>query len=237
MHHLPSIDARLLPVHRVVYVVGAMLTLVGATFAQQPVDWTETGVLQLELEGEASQFHTYSTLISEEMPDDVDNELAQEMLDDLAGTTQHTARWMVPETRMMGTIVLMKPTVMFVSISARPQGDDRTPGRQIMLDFGLDLATLELAESASATIRYYLEGYTTSDYYALTEGGLEVTSVERIDEHTLRITGAFAGAFTHQGDWRGIEHNPTDALSVQADFDFLQVVGRDLLSEVLLEGE
>jgi hypothetical protein len=211
----------------------AAALLLGASSAQGVPAWSETGTVHLDLAGEPRTFHTYATVVSDDVPDGVRNELAREILADLAGTTQHSAVWQVPKPMMMGDIVIRASTVMFVSVTTRPTGDASIVSDQVMLDFGLDLAKLELHEGSDVSIRYFLDGYSSSDYYALTEGGIEIASVERVDDHTLRIRGTFSGMLSFQTDWRGVAHNPDDILSVSASFDFLEVVGTDVLAEVL----
>lgn len=217
--------------------VAAVLLAATSVPAAAQSTWPtrETGAIEVSIAGEPRTFQTYAVDIPEDVAEGVQDPAVRERLEKAAGTTEHTATWNVPEPVMMGAIVLSASTDMYVSISARPTEDASAELGQLRIDFGLALGTLQLSDPAKvgASVRYYPKAFGLTDYYELTEGGLEVTQVERVDEHTLRIQGSFSGTFSLQTRMGRVEHNPADTLAASGTFDILQVVGSQALSEVL----
>jgi len=124
---------------------------------------------------------------------------------------------------------------MFLTLSSRPTQDANAGLGQLIIDFSLSLHTLELSDPGqySSTIRYYPKAYSPKDYYALTEGGLELTNVEQVDDYTLRVQGSFEGSFSFQESLVREAHNPADVLAASGTFDVL-VVGTQPIDEVLI---
>jgi hypothetical protein len=135
----------------------------------------------------------------------------------------------------MSGIVLSTPTEMFLTLSSRPTQDANAGLGQLIIDFSLSLRTLEQSDPGqfSSSIRYYPKAYSPRDYYALTEGGLVVTTVEQVDDYTLRVQGSFQGLFSFQESLVREAHNPADVLDASGTFDVL-VVGTRPVVEVLI---
>lgn len=218
-----------------VLLVFAAISLGGAALAQ--ADWPSerTGTVGFELGGQPHTFYTFAIQIPENVAEGMPEGAVKDRLQAAAGTTEHSATWLVHAPVVMSGIVLSTPSEMFLTLSARPTQDANAGLGQLIIDFSLSLRTLELSDpdQFNSSIRYYPKAYSARDYYALTEGGLVVTSVEQVDDYTLRVQGSFEGLFSFQERLVGETHNPADVLAVSGTFDVL-VVGTRPVAEVLI---
>lgn len=217
------------------FLVLLAISLVTSAAAQAAWPSAQTGTVEFDLAGQPHTYYTYAIEIPENVAEGMAEGALRDRLAAAAGTTEHTATWHVDEPVVMGTIVLSSPTELSITLTARPTQDEAAGSGHLILNFSLSLSTLQLSdpERFPAAVRYYPESYGTRDFYALTEGGLVVTSVERIDDRTLRVQGGFEGTFSLQERLGAFVHNPDDVLPVRATFDVLQVVGTQSLDEVL----
>lgn len=213
-------------------VSAALFTL---AFAQ--ADWpaTQTGTVDFELAGEGKQFYTFAVEIPENVADGHPEGPVRDRLAAAAGTTEHSATWNVNDPVMLGAVVLSTPTEMGVNLGTRPTQDFNAGLGLLLIDFSLSLEALALnaAETVLWSVTYYLETYEFNDFYELTEGSFEVTSVEIVDDTTLRVAGDFEGTLSHQSSLVSVAHNPSDTLPLSGTFDVVQVVGVKSLAEVL----
>lgn len=217
---------------------AAWCALWAANASAQPEFPTRTtGTLEVELAGQAHEFHTFATDIPENVAEGIQDPAQRERLEKAAGTTEHTATWHVPEPIVMGNIVLSAANDMYVSLYGRVSEDRDAGLGELRIDFGLSLATLTVSDPAvvGISVRYYPESFSITDYYELTEGDLEVTSVEQVDERTLRVQGTFTGTFSFQTRSGVVAHNPNDTLATSGSFDILLVVGKRPLADVLTD--
>ncbi|MFA7461105.1 MAG: hypothetical protein WCY60_08915 [Trueperaceae bacterium] len=207
----------------------------GAALAQ--ADWPSerTGTVEFELAGEPHTFYTFAIQIPENVAEGMPEGAVKDRLQAAAGTTEHSATWLVHAPVVMSGIVLSTPTEMFLTLSSRPTQDANAGLGQLIIDFSLSLRTLEQSDPGqfSSSIRYYPKAYSPRDYYALTEGGLVVTTVEQVDDYTLRVQGSFQGLFSFQESLVREAHNPADVLDASGTFDVL-VVGTRPVVEVLI---
>ena len=128
----------------------------------------------------------------------------------------------------IGNTVLY-PARLNVAFSTRSRNDDASVG-SLLLQFTLDPETLELGDQEDVEITFYPRRSESLDYYALTDGTLQLDAVEIIDRRTLAISGSFSGMFTRQFDYDHV-HNPDDTLEVEAVFTIEQVVAVEEESE------
>jgi hypothetical protein len=217
-------------------VAACVAFCVGSASAQPDFPTRPTGTIDVVLAGQPHAFHTYATDIPENVAEGIEDPTLRERLERAAGTTEHTATWNVPEPVVMGGVVLMAVNDMYVAIYGRASEDRDAGLGELRIDFGLGLTTLTVSDPAvvGISVRYYPESFSIADYYELTEGGLEIASVERVDDHTLRIQGTFAGTFSFQTRPGVVEHNPNDTLATSGRFDILHVVGKQPLADVLI---
>lgn len=201
-------------------------------------DWPseQTGTVEFELAGQPHTFYTFAVHIPENVAEGMPEGAVKDRLQAAAGTTEHSATWLVHAPVVMSGIVLSTPTEMFLTLSARPTQDANAGLGQLIIDFSLSLHTLELSDPGqySSSIRYYPTAYSSRDYYALTEGGLVFANVEQVDDYTLRVQGSFEGSFSFQESLVREAHNPADVLAASGVFDVL-VVGMRPVAEVLIE--
>lgn len=202
--------------------------------AQEGFVYRVTGEVTLTLAGEARTFHVYAVDIPENVAEGIADANVRARLEAAAGTTEHGATWEVPEAVSIGSIVISSPTTMAVTVSARPTEDRAARLGELRLRFELDLETLALAPGAPVDVWYFPEAFSTRDFYALTVGALEVASVERVDDATLRVQGSIAGLFSFQATLLGrLAHDPDATIAVAGSFDLRQVAGARPLAEVL----
>ena len=218
-----------------VLVVLVASSLAGAALAQ--ADWPSehTGTVEFELAGEPHTFYTFAVQIPENVAEGMPEGAVKDRLQAAAGTTEHSATWLVHAPVVMSGIVLSTPTEMFLTLSARPTQDANAGLGQLIIDFSLSLRTLELSDPSqfSSSIRYYPKAYSPRDYYALTEGGLVLANVEQVDDYTLRVQGSFEGSFSFQESLVREAHNSADVMAVSGTFDVL-VVGTQPVADVLI---
>lgn len=219
---------------RVIFALAAS-SLAGAVLAQ--ADWPSerTGTVEFELAGQPHTFSTFAIQIPENVAEGMPDGAVKDRLQAAAGTTEHSATWLVHAPVVMSGIVVSTPTEMFLTLSARPTQDANAGLGQLIIDFSLSLRTLDLSDPGmfSSSIRYYPKAYSARNYYALTEGGLVLATVEQVDDYTLRVVGSFEGLFSFQERLVGETHNPADVLEASGTFDVL-VVGTQPVVEVLI---
>ena len=224
---------------RSIHAVVSLLALVAVSSAafvqaQEGFVFHVTGDVALTLAGEARAFRVYAVDVPENVADGITDPAVRAVLEAAAGTTEHGATWEVPEPVSIGGIALSTPSRMVVTVAARPTEDHAAGLGELRLRFELDLATLTLSPDAPVAVWYFPEAFATRDFYALTEGALDVSSVERVDDVTLRIVGSVAGLLSFQPTLLGsIAHDPDDTIAVTASFDLRQVVGAGSLADLL----
>lgn len=94
--------------------------------------------------------HTYSTTVPEGAAQKTNDPAARALLEELAGSEQNSANWLVADPFEMGGMVLV-PAMMFVSADTRASENPSSETGQIDLNFGLDMETLKL-ETGSAPL-------------------------------------------------------------------------------------
>jgi hypothetical protein len=205
-----------------------VLTGLGSIVLAQP-GWQQTGLIDALIDGRPFSFATSSSKVPEDAAEGVENENVRAMLEKLAGTTQHTATWMITEPFEMGGMILL-PAQMFASLDASAKEIGGTG--EFRIEFGLVQETLTLNPEADIDIRYYPESWSVSEFYALTEGTMLLERVEVVDGQTLAMYGTISGVLSFQPGY-SVEHNPDDTLPIEASFSIEQVVGSQLLLEML----
>lgn len=203
-----------------------LATFTSMVFAQP--GWQQTGTIDAVINGRQHTFLTSSSKVPEDVAEGVTDENVRAFLEQLAGTEQHTATWMITEPFEMSGIVFA-PAQMFASLDANalPSG---TGGFRI--EFALDQETLTLDTEMDIEVRYYPESWSVDEFYALTEGTMLLERVEVVDDQTLAMYGTITGVLSFQPGYR-VEHNPADTLSIEASFSIEQVVGSQLPLELL----
>ena len=211
---------------------AALALLLGASASAQ--ESFLTGHLTLKLAGAESTLHTYATHVPEDAAERASSPEQRAILEKVAGTDQHSATFMRLEGISLGGVQIT-PTTLFVSLYFRAD-DERSSGvGGVDVAFALDPETFEVIESDDLDVKYLPTGSSFDDYYALTKGELVIATVEVVDGQTLAISGGFSGLLSLQEGFL-VAHNPDDTLEVEATFVVDQVVGSDVVLEIL-EGE
>lgn len=221
---------------RRLYIVAFLLAsfvLTSSALAQG--EWFETGTLVTVIDGEERLLHTYGTLVPEDVADGVEDAQQRAILERIAGTEQHTATYQFMEGISMGGMTLT-PDTIWVALTFRFGGHDTSGPHGVTMQIPLDPSTLAVLDPEQIEVNYYRDGPSWDDFYALTEGGIALESVDVVDDVTLRIVGSFSGIFTHQTDY-DIVHNPDQALAAHGEFVVERVVGSQLALELIQDGE
>ncbi|NLG08478.1 MAG: hypothetical protein GX560_04405 [Deinococcales bacterium] len=210
--------------------LGVVVTLL-SSLALAEGAWFETGTLTAVIDGEERLLRTFGTLVAADVADGVEDAQQRALLERVAGTEQHTATHKLVEGMTLGGIVLTPPT-LWVVLTFHHDASGAAGPHDVTLQFPLDPTTLELSDPDQVEIKYFPNGSSYDDFYALTDGALSLTAVEVVDDVTLRVRGAFAGVLTHQTSF-DLVHDPDTAIAVEAGFVVERVVGSQLVLETL----
>lgn len=208
-----------------------LLLLAGVALGQYPT--FETGAIEAQIDGTRYRAYTYATEVPASVVDGVTDERQLAFLQAIAGTVQHSASYRYSEPMMLGQVQLTEAAVnvVFSTRTASPEGESVG---SILVQFNLDPDTLTITDEDSVEVKFYPRGSSYDDYYALTQGQVLLHSVERVDEHTLSMSGVIRGVLSWQDDY-DFQHNPDDTLSIEATFDIAQVVASDVVIRLLTE--
>lgn len=215
------------------FVVVLLASVLLFTTASAQGTWFQTGTLTTRIGGVEREHNTYGTLVPEDVAEGVEDPQQRAILERIAGTEQHTASYMLTEEMALGSIVLT-PATLWVALTFYFGGHDSSAPHGVTMQLPLDPVTLELSDPDQVEITYYPSGPSWDDYYALTDGSLTLTSVEVVNETTLRIAGSFSGYFSHQTEYDHV-HDPATAVEGEGEFVVEQVVGSQLALELLEE--
>lgn len=217
---------------RAAALLAALMLLVGSLAQAQTT--FNTGSLSLLLDGSETTLHTYASHVPENAADNATSPEQRAILEKVAGTDQHTATFMRLAGISVGGVQITTPT-LHVSMYFRDEEERSSGVGGVDVEFALDPETLELIESEDLDVKYLPTGSRFDDYYALTQGELVIDTVEVVDGQTLAISGRFSGVFSLQEGFL-VAHNPDDTLAAEGTFVVDQVVGSDVVLE-LLQGE
>ena len=216
---------------RRIALILASLLLLGSVAAQAV---HQTGTVDGTIDGSAYHAWTYATDVPEDVADGVEDEAVRAILTNIAGTTQHSATFNHMDAMTLGSIELM-PATIFVTMLTRTEHPDGDTVGTVEINFSLQPETLELASQDDVVVKYHPGESSFSNYYALTSGGLELQSIEVVDEQTLAITGTISGQFSWQEGYETV-HDPATAINVELTFVVNQVVSSSTAFE-LITGE
>lgn len=207
-----------------------LMLLAGPVFAQHPT--FETGAIEAQIAGAQYRAYTYATHVPESVVDGVTDERQLALLQRIAGTVQHSATYLLGKPLMMGDMELA-PAAIYVAFSTRTTSPEGNSVGSFMIQFDLDPETLELHET-TVQVNFFPRGSSYNDYYALTEGTLELSSLELVDDHTMSMSGVISGLLSWQDGYDTV-HNPDDTLTIDAAFEITQVVASDVVIKLLTE--
>lgn len=208
----------------------ASASLLSTALAQEV---TRTGLIEADIAGRSVSAWTYASAVPADAAEGIEDENQRAVLERVAGTTIHSATFMHRDAMTMGGIVLV-PETIYVNLSTRtdhPEGDSVD---SVLVKFSLDPETLTLGEETDIEVSWYPVGSSFSDYYALTEGSLSLTSVTVVDGQTLALSGTISGLLSRQTGY-DIEHNPDDTVAIEATFVIDEVKSSDLAYELVTQ--
>ncbi len=202
-----------------------------AAFATAQGETFRTGVIEAVVDGQNYSAYTYATEVPDDVADGVTDEQQRAILERVAGTTQHSATFMHQDAMVMASIVLA-PETIYVTLSTRTDHPEGDSVGSFLVKFSLDPEALELREEADVAVTFYPHGSSYDDYYALTDGVLQLTSLEVLDSQTMAISGVISGLLSLQDDF-DVAHNPDEVLQVEATFNIEQVATSSLAFELV----
>jgi len=214
-------------------VLVAVTLLLAALFthAAAQAETFVTGTLGAKVDGMELRLHSSYQTVPANAADGVTDPRQRAILERVAGTDQHTATFMAREAMTMGGMVLVEAK-LYVAIGTRADGSEANGAHGVDVRFSLALDTLDLATLDDVEVYYYPRGWSTSDFYALTDGGITLTTFEVVDDTTLSIAGAVTGTLSHQTSF-DVQHNLDDTLQFEAVFDIARVIGSSTAFDML----
>lgn len=205
-------------------------TLFSSALAQNEF---ETGSIEAQIGSRTIRAYTYATEVPADAAAGIEDERQRAVLERVAGTTVHSASFMHQDAFTMGGMVLV-PETIYVTLSTRTDHPDGNSIDSLLITFSLDPETFELGDEADIEVSWYPVGSSFEEYYALTEGTLTLDSLSVLDAHTIALSGTISGQLTRQSGF-DIEHNPAEALPIEASFDVQQVKNSDLAFELVTD--
>lgn len=209
--------------------LAALLSLTTSAAFAQP-DRARTGTVDATVGGEPMTLHTFVAHVPEDVAEGIEDDEARAIAERAAGTDQHTATWMVTDPVMAGDTEIA-PSMMFLMVDARAEGDPETGGARLDVEFAIDPATLQRLPGPEVAIEYHPAPYEPEESYATTEGTVTLDEVEQVDEDTLAVRGTIGGVLEYQGS-SDVEQ---ETIEVEGTFRIDQAVGATRLSDLLGE--
>lgn len=215
------------------YYVFLVTGLALASVSSAQSESFHTGSLAVALDGAETTLHTYATHVPEDAAERATSPEQRAILEKVAGTDQHSATFMYMAGMAVGGVQIT-PATIYVSLYFRADGERSSGVGGVDVSFALDPETLAMIEADDVDVKYLPTGSSFKDYYALTQGGLAIESVSVVDGQTLSVSGSFSGVFSLQEGFL-VAHNPDDTIAAEATFEVQQVVGSDLVIDLLGE--
>ena len=206
--------------------------LAGSTLAQAPV-YVPTGTLAATIDGEPIAFATHANLVPEPGTTIADAD-ARALAERLTGREVNTASFVVTDPLVVGGVTAF-PATLTVSLRAMVAPDDRNERRELVLSFGLDPATLAWdGDPRRVAIEFHPERWRATAHYQLLElHAFELTVVEAVAPHVLRVAGRLTATLVWREGAFQVTVDPTNTVELTLDFEADPVVGDDVLVPLL----
>jgi len=207
--------------------------LLGLALAQAPV-FVPTGTLAATVDGVAIVFRTHANLVP-----DVDTPAgtsadADGLTQLLTGREVNGASFIVTEPLVVGDVTAF-PATMTISLRAMVVPDDRSDRRELVIGFGVDPTTFAWdGDPSRVAIEFHPERWRATTHYQLLElHAFEVTRIEAIEPHALRVAGRLTATLAwREGAFQSVV-DPTNTVEVTVDFEAYPVTGDDVLAPLL----
>ncbi len=205
--------------------------VLGAAVAQTPaVVYVPTGTLTATIDGATVVFSTHANLVPTVDTDSIENADARALLESLTGREVNTASFVATEALVVNGVVAV-PATLTVVLSAMVAPDDRDERRELVLGFGLDPATLAPFDDPDRiSIEFHPERWRATAHYVILDlRHFELTLVEAVEPHVLRVAGRLEATLAWRSGGFQATIDPADTVELLLDFEAYPVVGDDIL--------
>lgn len=208
--------------------------LASSTLAQAPV-YVPTGTLAAIIDGEPIAFATHANLVPE--PGAAIGDAAADaraLAAALTGREVNTASFRYSEPLVVGGVTAL-PATLFVQLRARVAPDSREERRELVLSFALDPETLAWdGDPGRVSVEFHPERWRATAHYQLLElRAFELTLVEAVEPHALRIAGRLAATLAWREGAFQVTVDPTRSVELMVEFEAFPVAGDDVLGPLL----
>jgi hypothetical protein len=199
--------------------------------AQAPV-FVPTGTLAATIDGAAVVFRTHANLVPEADAPEGASADVEARLGRLTGREVNGASFVVTEPLVVGGVTTF-PATMTVALRAMVAPDDRSDRRELVIAFRVDPTSLAW-EGDGVTVEYHPERWRATAHYQLLElHAFEVTRIEAVEPHALRVAGRLVATLAwREGAFQSVV-DPTNTVELDVEFEAYPVTGDEVLMPLI----
>ena len=210
-----------------------LVPFLGLAFAQAPIH-VPTGTLTTTIDGVTIVFRTHANLVPEaDAPADASAD-ASALMERLTGREVNGASFIVTEPLVVGDVTAF-PATMTVSLRAMVAPDDRSDRRELVIGFGVDPTSLTWdGDMHRVAVEFHPERWRATAHYQLLElHAFEVTRIEAVEPHALRVAGRLVATLAwREGTFQSVV-DATNTVELTVDFEAYPVTGDDVLAPLI----
>ena len=206
-----------------------LAALLGLASAQAPV-FVPTGTLAATIDGVAIVFRTHANLVPETDAPEGASADVDALLGRLTGREVNGASFIVTEPLVVGGVTTF-PATMTVDLRAMVAPDDRSDRRELVIAFRVDPTSLSWdGDAQGVAIEFHPERWRATAHYQLLElHAFEVTRIETVEPHALRVAGRLAATLAwREGAFQSVV-DATNTVELAVEFEAYPVTGDDVL--------
>jgi hypothetical protein len=175
----------------------APLLGLGGALAQAPI-FVPTGVLTATIDGTTVVFRPHANLVPETDAEASTDASVDALIERLSGREVNGASFIVTEPLVVGDVTAF-PATMTVNLRAMVAPDDRSDRRELVIGFGVDPDTLAWdGDEGRVAVEFHPERWRATAHYQLLElHAFEVTRLEAVEPHALRVAGRLVQQLHH----------------------------------------
>jgi hypothetical protein len=207
--------------------------LLGLAWAQAPI-FVPTGALTATIDGTTIVFRPHANLVPETDAEAPADASVDALIERLSGREVNGASFIVTEPLVVGDITAF-PATMTVNLRAMVAPDDRSDRRELVIGFGVDPDTLAWdGDEGRVAVEFHPERWRATAHYQLLElHAFEVTRLEAVEPHALRVAGRLVATLAwREGAFQSVV-DATNTVELTVDFEAYPVTGDDVLTPLL----